>query len=60
VRSHAPGDVIRFPLGVTDFQLSPDGSRVAFVEEGQIWQIGLEDNAPQFIAKGSTPRWSPD
>jgi dipeptidyl aminopeptidase/acylaminoacyl peptidase len=59
---------------IGDFQISPDGSRVAFVrvtvnekKEGyntSIWAVGINgDEAPHQLTKGdhdSSPRWSPD
>jgi dipeptidyl aminopeptidase/acylaminoacyl peptidase len=66
-------DLYRLPM-VSDPQISPDGSRVAFVvtqadrekdtSKSQIWTVASDGSAPaRKLTSGdrdSTPRWSPD
>lgn len=44
-------------------EVSPDGSRVAFVFEGRIWTVGLDAAGDRQITEGPNdraPTWSPD
>lgn len=65
-------DLFRF-VWIADPQISPDGSRVAFVQvrvsekkegyESEIWTVSTRGEAPRRLTSGprdSGPRWSPD
>lgn len=65
-------DLHRLPI-VSDAQLSPDGTRVAYVvttaeretdrNESRIWVIDVDGGTPRPLTAGpadSAPRWSPD
>ena len=65
-------DLFRF-VWIADPQISPDGSRVAFVQvrvnekkegyESAIWTVSTRGEAPRHLTGGprdSGPRWSPD
>jgi dipeptidyl aminopeptidase/acylaminoacyl peptidase len=72
-RSVGPDDLTKL-RGVGDPQISPDGTRVAFVvttasEErdeylSNIWVVATDGGEPRRFTTGSTrdthPRWSPD
>jgi len=46
--------------GVTHFQVSPDGGRVAFESDGPIKVANLDGSDLRTIADGSAPAWTPD
>jgi dipeptidyl aminopeptidase/acylaminoacyl peptidase len=66
-------DLLNIPA-LSDPQLSPDGSEVAFVQDapdwkenkriGHIWRVPVSGGAPVQLTRGtrgeSSPRWSPD
>ena len=66
-------DLLNIPA-LSDPQLSPDGSLVAYVQDapdwkenkriGHIWRVPVSDGAPVQLTRGtrgeSSPRWSPD
>lgn len=69
-RAMEPADIGRIP-GVGDPQLTPDGSRVAYVvrhvdleadrNRSEIWVAAVDgDDEPIEVGEGSAPRWSPD
>src|SRR5215467_12436960 len=72
-RSITEKDIFQFNW-IGDPQISPDGSRVAFVKvtvndkkdgyDTSLWSVSLRaDSSPQRISSGnhdSSPRWSPD
>jgi TolB protein len=39
---------------------SPDGDRIVFEQDESLYTMSLEGGGPQFIGRGSTPRWAPD
>jgi hypothetical protein len=50
-----------------DVARSPDGARVAFVTDGEVWTSALDGGAPQQVTQGADasadtqpPAWSPD
>jgi Tol biopolymer transport system component len=49
-----------FAPRATEPELSPDGSRIAFVAGGTIHVIGVDGGAPQPVTPGFWPTWSPD
>jgi Tol biopolymer transport system component len=46
--------------GGTMLEWSPDGERIAFVREGELWTIPPAGGEPTEIISGSSPAWSPD
>jgi Tol biopolymer transport system component len=39
---------------------SPEGDRIVFEQDESLYTMSLEGGDPQFIGRGSTPRWAPD
>jgi dipeptidyl aminopeptidase/acylaminoacyl peptidase len=56
--------------GVAEPQVSPDGRQVVFTRSWNdmvhdqvvrdLWIVGIDGARPRFLAKGASPRWSPD
>ncbi len=55
---------------VGDPKISPDGSTIVYTRsyvnqtedrwESELWVMNADGSKPRFLAKGSSPRWSPD
>lgn len=55
---------------VSDAQVSPDGSRIAYTRahvnkledkwDSELWMLNTDGSQHRFFVKGSGPRWSPD
>lgn len=41
-------------------EISPDGSRVAYVAAGDIREVEIETGKTRLLAKGASPQWAPD
>jgi dipeptidyl aminopeptidase/acylaminoacyl peptidase len=41
-------------------RLSPDGSTVAYADEGHVWLVPAAGGAPRELAEGGSPRWVGD
>lgn len=46
--------------GVSGPVWAPDGSRIAFSDDGGVFVMNAEGAGPTRLAEGSLPRWSPD
>ncbi len=59
-----PVQVTASELPISDPQWSPDGRRLAFVRDGEIWIVDVDGTRlTRVVAKpggGTNPRWSPD
>jgi dipeptidyl aminopeptidase/acylaminoacyl peptidase len=40
--------------------VSPDGSRVAYGDQGQVWVVPLDGGPPKAVLEGGDPVWTPD
>lgn len=60
----APVQVTASEHAISDPQWSPDGRRLAFVRDGEIWIVDVDGTRlTRVVAKpggGTNPRWSPD
>ena len=44
----------------TQPRLSPDGSRVAFADQGNVWLVATEGGPPRKLVEGGSPVWLGD
>lgn len=58
--------LLRFPAaaagraGPTVPQVSPDGRRVAYAADGDVWSVSTTGGQTRRIAEGGVPQWSPN
>lgn len=56
-----PETLLNLPQGANQPQFSPDDTRIAFVENGDIWVCPVAPGGePQHIGSGTGPQWHPD
>ena len=40
--------------------MSPDGSRVAYADQGRVWVVHLDGGPPKEVVEGGDPVWTHD
>jgi Tol biopolymer transport system component len=55
-----PGQPSAHDFANTHPSWSPDGKRIVFELDESLYSISPEGSEPEFLGRGSTPRWAPD